>query len=231
MTRTAVSAIRTGDRRRLRLVPAPRHGGLFDDDIGVPGPLSLGTGPARPEGRPGGPVDPPGASSGQGAPDAHGTQGTLALAFTLPSGVPAVPAPSPRLRIVGRELLGSSRRLSAVPEAGVIGRPDASRWAALIAQAIIEAEVGDRPLSQLVPWTNDEVIDAVAARCSRHAERNAPARRSMSRAVVASIHVCRLGDDVAEACATVRWADRARAIALRLDGAGVTWRCTAVSFG
>lgn len=231
MTSPAVSAVRTGDRRRLRLVPAPRHGGPYDDEIGVPVPLSLSTGPARPEGRPGGPPDLPDGPSTQGAPGARGTQGTLALAFTLPSGVPAVPAPSPRLRIVGRELRGPNRRLSAVAEAGVIGRPEASRWAALIAQAIIEAEVGDRPLSQLVPWTNDEVLDAVAARCSSHAERSAPARRSMSRAVVASIHVCRLGDDVAEACATVRWADRARALALRLDGAGATWRCTAVSFG
>lgn len=207
------SARPAGDRGgRLRLVPAPAPAVPYDDD----GPAGAAAPRAVPRLR----AASPGA-----------TQGTLALAYALPSGLPAVPAPSPRLRIVGRELHGSSRRLSVVPGSGVADRPPASRWAALIAQAIVEAEVGDRPLAQLLPWTSEEVYDAVAARCSSHAKHNAPARRTIARAMVTSIHVCQLADDIAEVCATVRWADRARAVALRLDGVGAGWRCTAVSFG
>lgn len=212
MNSPAEPARPAAERRRLRLVPAPQPAVPYDDDRHA-GAMAA---PAAPRSR---------------SPTSGAVQGTLALAYPLASGLPAVPTPSPRLRIVGRDLRGSTRRVSAVSGDRVADRPPASRWAALIAQAIVEAEVGDRPLSQLVPWTNEQVYDAVAARCSRHAQRTAPARRTIARAVVTSIHVCQLSDEIAEVCATVRWADRARAVALRLDGVGAGWRCTAVSFG
>lgn len=164
-----------------------------------------------------------------------GTQGTLALAFALPSGVPAIPVPSARLRVVGRNP-GATRHHppgsapSAADEATAC-RPEPHRWAALIAQAIVEAEVGDRPLSQLVRWTTAEVYDVIALRCSTHGRRSAVARLGTARAVVASVHVCRIAPDIAEVCATVRRAGRARAVALRLEGIGDAWRCTALTMG
>lgn len=198
---------------RLRLVPAPHPSLPYDDER----PLGVA------------------AWRHNEAADG-GTQGTLALAFALPSGIPATPAPSARLRVVGRDLGGSPRCRPAVsaPSAAdevTACRPEPTRWAALIAQAIVEAEVGDRPLSQLVRWTTAEVYDVVALRCSTHGRRSAVARLGTARAVVASIHVCRIAPDIAEACATVRRAGRARAVALRLEGIGDTWRCTALTMG
>ena len=164
-----------------------------------------------------------------------GTQGTLALAFALPSGLPATPVPSARLRVVGRNPGATPHHPpgsapSAADEATAC-RPEPNRWAALIAQAIVEAEVGDRPLSQLVRWTTAEVYDVIALRCSTHGRRSAVARLGTARAVVASVHVCRIAPDIAEVCATVRRAGRARAVALRLEGIGDAWRCTALTMG
>jgi len=217
MTSHAVTAARPVTTTRLRLVPAPQPGVPYDDERPA---HEVRAATAAPDRRPTLP----------GMEQAVAIQGTLALAFPLSSGAPAVPTPSPRLRIVGRALAGV-RHLSVVPDTALSRRPDASRWAALIAQAIVEAEVGDRPVSQLVRWTTSEVHDAIAARCSDHARRDVLARRSTTRAQVASIHLCQIDDDTAEVCATVRWAGRARAIALRLEAAGDSWRCTAVSLG
>lgn len=214
MTGPATPAAVAGRSTKLRLIPAPQPLMPYDDE--------------RPHGAP--PWRP------DAAVGAVGTQGTLALAFALPSGLPAVPAPSPRLRAVGRDLVGVLRREPAGSTPGaddeaIARRPELARWAALIAQAIVEAEVGDRPLSQLVRWTTAEVYDVIALRCSMHGRRSAVARLGMARTIVASIHVCQVAPDVAEVCATVRGAGRARAVALRLDGVGDVWRCTALTLG
>lgn len=210
---------------KLRLVPAPHPSLPYDDE-------------------------PPHRVAAWRPDDATdgGTQGTLALAFALPSGLPVTPAPSARLRVVGRNvgdgpprqprdrLLGHTLgqrpgSASSAADEATACRPEPNRWAALIAQAIVEAEVGDRPLSQLVRWTTAEVYDVIAVRCSTHGRRSAVARLGTARAVVASIHVCQIAPDIAEVCATVRRAGRARAVALRLEGIGDAWRCTALTMG
>lgn len=198
--------------RRLRLVPAPQVGLPYDDEV-----TETRT-PRVPRDR-------------RGTSRRAGAQGTLALAFPLPSGVPAVPTPSPRLRIVGRELAGAGQRSALLAEVPTPGRPDLSWWAPLLAQAIVEAEVGDRPLAQLARWTTDEVYDVVATRRAAQVQRTVLTRRSTARAVIASIHVCHITADIAEVCATVRCAGRARAVALRLEGSDEAWRCTAVQLG
>lgn len=209
MTRTEESSLRSTPAR-LSLVPAPQPDLPYDDE--------------RPESLPSQRRS-PGSRTGRRV----GTQGTLALAFPLPSGVPAVPTPSPRLRVVARDL--AAGRSAQLAEPTTAGRPAPTRWAALLAQAIVEAEVGDRPMTQLVRWTNDEVYDAVSARRAAHRQRSLGPRRDTARALVASIHVCQVGPDVAEACAVIRWGGRARAVALRLEGVGDTWRCTAAQLG
>lgn len=207
MTHAAPPVI--ADPPRLRVLPAPQPALPYDDE--------------RPHG---------GARwRGEDTAPESGTQGTLALAFSLPSGLPVVPAPWPRLRVVGRPVADKVQRAAVPAGEETACRPEPTRWAALIAQAIVEAEVGDRPLSQLVRWTSAEVHDVIALRCSAHGRRSADARLGTARAHVASVHVCQIDPDVAEVSATVRRAGRSRAVALRLEGVGDAWRCTALTMG
>lgn len=197
---------------RLRVLPAPQPALPYDDE--------------RPQGS--------ARWRGEDATPRGGTQGTLALAFSLPSGLPAVPTVWPRLRVVGRGVgrgVGGARPAPVPAGEDTACRPEPTRWAALIAQAIVEAEVGDRPLSQLVRWTSAEVYDVIALRCSAHGRRSVGARLGTARAFVASVHVCQIDPDVAEVSATVRRAGRSRAVALRLEGVGDAWRCTALTMG
>lgn len=208
MTHPAATAVPAASRQRLRLAPAPTPTLPYDDEL--PQRRALWRRHAQ--------VHP------------SGTQEALALDFVLPSGLPAVPAPWPRLRILGRGAVAATSRTAPADEA-TARRPEATRWAALIAQAIVEAEVGDRPLSQLVRWTSAEVHDVIALRCSMHGQRRAHVRLGTGRALVASIHVCEVAPDVAEVSATVRRDGRSRALALRLEGVGDAWRCTALTMG
>lgn len=213
MTGPAVPA--TPLRPALRLVPAPQPGIPYDDERALED--------QRPDDRAWR------ASRGPGAAAVAGTQGTLALAFPLNTGVPAVPAPPARLRAVGRGLTGSAAGTGAAAVAG--GRPPVKHWAAMMVQAIVEAEVGDRPLTQLTRWTTPAVYDLIDARRAGSGRRSAGTRRGTARAVVTSVHVCEVADDVLEVCATVRRSGRARAVALRLEGCADAWRCTALSIG
>lgn len=195
-------------RPRIRLAPAPRTAPPFDDEV------------ERPPVRPTEPRCPPVAP----VP----VQGSLALEFALPSGVPAVPAPPPRLRIVGSELARSGHR--AVGDEAT--RPDVARWAAMVVQAAVEVVAGDRPLTQMVRWTTAEVYDQLRWRRQRQIGGSAASVAvAPRRAVVSSVHVCQPDDDVAEACATVRVGGRATAVALRLEADRDSWRCTAIALG
>ena len=194
-------------RPRIRLAPVPHTAPPFDDEVGhQPEPTEA----ARP---PVGPVP---------------VQGALALAFALPSGVPAVPSPAPRLRVVGRDL--ARRRVVSGPDDGA-ARPDVARWAAMVVQAAVEVVAGDRPLTQMVRWTTPEVYEQLLWRRRRRAGRSAAGTGAPRRAVVSSVHVCQPEDDIAEACATVRVGERASAVALRLETDRGSWRCTAIMLG
>lgn len=194
-------AIASPSRAGLRRLPVPDPQPPYDDEAWA------ATGP-RPVG--------------------DAVQGTLALAFVLPSGVPASPAPPPGLRLVpdlppasGDDGFGPVRTArNALPEP--------RGWAARLVQAIVEVRAGDRPLAQLVRWTTAEVYDTLAASMPQ-----APGstRAGAARAVVRSVHVSEPGDGVAEVAAMIRSGSRTTAVALRLEGLDGRWQCTALQLG
>jgi hypothetical protein len=182
-------------------------------------------------------------STGRSGASPH--QGALKLAFTLASGVPAVPegaahawhrddVPGPALRLVP-PIAERSRRRSAedllqdefgprqTPRALL---PDPTPWAGRLVQAVVEAMAGVRPVSQLIRWTTTEVYEGIQNRAIRAMhERRGPTPRRLAE-VVRSVHVSEPVDGVAEVCAIVQQGPRCRAIALRLEGADGRWKCT-----
>lgn len=164
------------------------------------------------------------------------TQGTLALAFQLSSGVPAAPA-APRLRLVSTP----SSAPAGMPEPDEFdpqptpraALPAPQGWAGRFVQALVEVLAGDRPTAQLVRWTDASVYASVQRRASRATEgppEPAPAlgRIGPARAVIRSVHVSEPCDGVAEVCALVQRGARATALALRLEGIDGRWQCTAL---
>lgn len=195
----------------LRRLPCPATEPPFDDEIGI-----------RPTPRPTVPV----------------TQGALALAFTLPSGVPAVPEPPPSLRIVGAgsavatsngsgtnvdELDPALARFVERQPTSADRLPEARRWSARLAQAIVETLHGHRPVQQLLRWTDDTVYSSIAQRLSSR-----PRPQLGARPMIRTVRVCSPTDGVAEASVVVEVGRRFRALALRLEGLDGQWRCTAL---
>lgn len=149
-------------------------------------------------------------------------QGTLALAFTLPSGVTAVP-PVPRaLRLV------SDAPAAAQPRPAMC---DPRLWAGRLVQAMLEVLGGERPLAQLVRWTSAETYADLQRRVHANARLRPPQQRDRGKAAVRSVHVCQPAGDVAEVAVTVRRGPRTSAVALRLEGLDGRWQCTALDFG
>jgi hypothetical protein len=193
-------------RATIRRLPCPVPDPPFDDEIGI----APGTRPAP-----------------------H-TQGALALAFMLPTGVPAEPEPPATLRVVD-EPAGNTRDdaydgldpfvadfTARRPTSGEV-LPEPRRWSARLAQAIVETLHGHRPVQQLLRWTDDAVYTAITSRLASR-PRTAPAARPMLR----SIRVCTPTDGVAEASVVVQIGGRCRAMAMRLEGLDGQWRCTAL---
>src|SRR6266508_1855311 len=77
-----------------------------------------------------------------------GIQGTLALSFTLPNGLPAEPEVPPTLRLVPP--LDDRTSLPRPPK-----QSDARAWAGRLARAVIEVMAGERPAAQLLRWTTE----------------------------------------------------------------------------
>jgi Family of unknown function (DUF6459) len=158
-----------------------------------------------------------------------GVQGTLALAFVLPSGLPAVPEPP-----AGLQLVDVTPDDDAPPdEFGPLptrraALPAPQTWAGRVVQAIVEVLAGVRPATQLVRWTTDEVYEEIASRvlATCGLEAGGPPR-----GVVSSLHVSEPADGVAEVCALVRRGSRSTAVALRLEGMDGRWQCTALELG
>ena len=153
-------------------------------------------------------------------------QGTLALAFVLPSGVPAAPVAPPELRLVPRpSAQDDADEVDFGPQpTGTAALPPLRRWSGQFTQAVVEVLAGDRPLSQLVRWTTSVVFDDLAGRID--ASPSEPAR-----GVVRSLHVSEPADGVAEIAASVRRGPRSTALALRLEGLDGRWQCTALEVG
>jgi hypothetical protein len=146
-------------------------------------------------------------------------QGALALDFQLPSGVPAVPA-TPALLA-----LGGGRSTCATPA----GMPDVRDWAARFVQAVAEVIGGDRPVAQLIRWTDQEVYLDISRRVRILGVTSTAATRSkVNRPQVRSVHICQPLDGVAEVAVHIRHGARSRAVAARLEVVRGRWLCTAL---
>ncbi len=188
-----------------RLVPLPHREPPYDDD-----PLDGPDGGPRVGPSVGPSVGPP-ATAGSAGIRPAAVQGTLALAFVLPSGVAAVPEPTAALRVVGP--------------------PDVRAWAARLGQALVEVLAGERPAAQLLRWTTPQVLDAVRAAAALAARRPPASRASGTRSTVRCVRVCVPAAGVAEVSLVVAGTDRVRALAIRLEAVAERWRCTAVHLG
>jgi hypothetical protein len=182
-------------------------------------------------------------------------QGTLALAFALPGGLPVVPSlpdglhldkPGRRLALVpaldspahpaakpsGRR--GGRRKSAEALDAAEFGPqptprallPEPKPWAARLVQAIVEVTAGARPVGQLIRWTTNDVYESMQRRMAHAGSMAGSVRRVGS--IVRSVHVDEPRDGVAEVCAVVQHGVRCRAIALRLEGVDGRWQCTAL---
>jgi len=170
------------------------------------------------------------------APPAPYTQGSLALSYALPSGVSADPRAS-ALTLVHPSAPGPAAADATVstptdPASTDPVPPDAAAWAARFVQAVIEVVSSDRPLSQLVRWTDEPVYAEIARR-----QRGVQLRRGndphirISRQQVATVHVTQPTAGAAEVTARIVCRGRSRALAARLEYVRQRWTCTAISFG
>lgn len=156
------------------------------------------------------------------------TEGSLALAFPLPSGVPAVPEGPARLRLVASAISTTD------PDAESAGRHTLASprpWASRLVQAVVEVLAGDRPATQLARWTAAGVYYEVQRMATRAARERAVFGRRPAAEVVRSLHVSEPAAGVAEVCALVERGGRVRALALRLEGLDGRWQCTALRLG
>jgi hypothetical protein len=199
----------------VRRLPLPAWEPPYDDEVGHPATVRAGRNESSIE-------------------SSAVVQGTLALAFLLPNGVPAVPEPP--LELVAPPDLHLVADADAVLDEVEFGPQPTSRaalpeprtWAGRFVQAVIEVLAGDRPAGQLVRWTTTEVYDDVACRITSGARPGSP---TPARAVVRSVHVAEPADGVAEVSALVRRGVRCTAVALRLEGLDGRWQCTALELG
>lgn len=141
-------------------------------------------------------------------------QGTLALDWDRVAPAPA----APELRVVAQAASSDHREVRA--------------WAARFAQAAVEVLGGDRPVSQLLRWTNAKVYADLDRRVRILARTSpAPTRLRTVRPQVQSVHVCRPAPGSAEVSVHVRHGHRSRALAARLEHRNGRWTCVALQLG
>lgn len=156
------------------------------------------------------------------------TDGSLALAFPLPSGVPAVPEAPSRLRLV-TPATGTTSPWAESADRPTLAAP--RPWADRLVQAVVEVLDGDRPAAQLARWTTAGVYYDLQRTATRAARERAVFGRRPAADVVRSVHVSEPAAGVAEVCALVERGRRVRALALRLEGLDGRWQCTALRLG
>jgi len=111
---------------------------------------------------------------------------------------------------------------------------DVAGWVGRFAQAAVEIVGGDRPASQLLRWTSEEVYDdlsrraQIVARAGQH--RPGTARVQPVRPKVVGVHTSVVDAGVVEAALRVRYGARSRALAARFEWHDQRWICTALEF-
>ncbi len=144
-------------------------------------------------------------------------QGALALDLSAARGAPPVP------------------ELSVVPASSSVQDARAAevrRWAARFAQAVVEVTGGDRPVTQMLRWTSARVYQDLDRRVRVLGQTgSAGQRRRVVRPQVRSVHVCLPTARSAEVSVHVRYGQRSRALAARLELRSGRWTCTALQLG
>jgi Family of unknown function (DUF6459) len=131
--------------------------------------------------------------------------------------------PTPKLRLVSRE---------DNPSDPAEELPDVQAWAVRLVQALAEVVAGDRPIGQLIRWTDGTVYAELNRRVRLLGlTTTAGSRGSSDRAQIRSVHVSQPAPLVAEVAAHIRHGGRSRALALRLEVHRDRWICTAVQLG
>jgi hypothetical protein len=119
------------------------------------------------------------------------------------------------------------RRVGSAPEL-----PEVRAWAARLAQAVSEVLAGDRPISQLVRFTDDVVFTELNRRVRLLGMNStAGARGAKEKSTVRSVRVFMPEPCIAEVAAHVRHGQRSRAVAFRLEVRRNRWVCTALELG
>jgi hypothetical protein len=109
-----------------------------------------------------------------------------------------------------------------------VALPDPRAFAGRFVDATLEVLAGSRPLTQLMPLTNEIVYAQLGAMVRRRGRYGTVARRvSTGPLRRPRLLISEPADGVAEITAIIRQQDRARAIAARLEGLDGRWRCTA----
>jgi hypothetical protein len=153
---------------------------------------------------------------GAGSASQPMTRGALALQLQAPSDLGTALAP-PILRLVD-------------PDNGRL--PDSHAWATRFVQAVTEVLAGDRPIGQLVRWTDAVVFNDLNRRVRvLGLTTTATVRGSKERCAVRSVHVSAPAPQVAEVAAHIRHGERSKAVALRLEVHRGRWVCTALQLG
>lgn len=161
-------------------------------------------------------------------------QGTLALAIA-PAALPATARHGRPLRLVldPDDDFETFEPPERTPRAQL---PDPTGLAFHLAVAMGEALAGIRPADQLARSFSEPAFDALRAAVPA---RKLAARRSAGvlpplarpRIRVRSLRSSEPADGAAEVCAHVQVGERARAVALRLEGLAGRWVCTQVQIG
>jgi Family of unknown function (DUF6459) len=108
------------------------------------------------------------------------------------------------------------------------GLPNAREWSTTLALALIQALLGQRPVSQLNRWVVDEVLVAISMYQRRSLALHG---RIAIPAAVRSVRVQHPDPGVAEVAAHVAIGKRSAAMAFRLEALGDRWLCTALELG
>lgn len=110
-----------------------------------------------------------------------------------------------------------------------LGNPD--RVLQIVAASVIEIIAGVRPVEQLASHLSDEVYVRLRDRAIRAAARRA---ETGQKTPIPSLSVGKMtivvpAEGVVESVVLVRFPERTRAIAIRLEGINRSWRATAIS--
>ena len=108
------------------------------------------------------------------------------------------------------------------------GLPNASDWSTMLALAIIQAMLGQRPVAQLNRWMADDVLAAITMYRRRNLRQHG---RIAIPIALRSVRVQHPDVAVAEVAAHLVIGKQSAAMAFRLEAFGNRWLCTALELG